>query len=377
MKEIKFNIPLNEAYSRKNVSNFLSSKKPLHGPGKNILKIKKHLKKIFGFKMVHLTNSCTSALEMSALMLNLKKNDEIILPSFSFVTTASSFARTGCKLRYCDIDKNNLMPTFNQIKKCVNQNTKAIVIIHYQGYSVDYLNLLKDYCNRKKIFLIEDAAQALGSYFKKKPLGTFGDFACFSFHETKNIHSGVGGMLVVNNKKYIRRSHFVFDKGTDRYLVKINKQKYYYWVDIGSSFLLTEFSASYLYPQIVNLKKIIKIRSIIYKRYIYNLSKWLDDEFIITNNFIYKYNFHALVIVLKNKKRENFFKYLKKYRINAVISYTPLHKSKFGKQFFKHKHNLSNTNFLNERIVRLPMHNYLKIKQVDFICNKMKLFFKK
>ena len=145
--------------------------------------------------------------------LKLKKDDEVIVPAFSFITTASSFARTGCKLRYCDIEKENLMPSFNQIKNCVNKKTKAIVIVHYQGYSVDFLDKLQIFCKKKKIILIEDAAQSFGSYFKNKPLGSFGDFACFSFHETKNLHSGLGGMLVVNNKKFINQSYLIFDKG--------------------------------------------------------------------------------------------------------------------------------------------------------------------
>ena len=133
MKEINFNAPLYLNNSVKNVHKFLNQKKPLHGPGENILRIKKELKKKFNFKNVYLTNSCTSALEICALNLNLKKNDEIILPSFSFVTTASSFARTGCKLKYCDIERNTLMPSFKQIKKCVNRNTRVIIILHYQG----------------------------------------------------------------------------------------------------------------------------------------------------------------------------------------------------------------------------------------------------
>ena len=182
MKEIKFNIPLQDPKSIKNVIKFLNEKKPLHGPGKNISLIKKKIKKIFAFKSIHLTNSCTSALEICALILNLKKTDEVIVPSFSFVTTASSFARTGCKLKYCDIERNNLMPSFDQIKKCVNNNTKALIIVHYQGYSVDYLDELKKFCLQKKIYLIEDAAQCFGSYYKNKPLGSFGDLACFSFH---------------------------------------------------------------------------------------------------------------------------------------------------------------------------------------------------
>ena len=140
------------------------------------------------------------------------------MPSYNYNTTASSFVRTGCKIQYCDIDKKNLMPTFEQIKKYVNKNTKVIIIIHMQGLPIDYLDELQKYC-KSKIILIEDAAPALGSYVKNKPVGSYGDFATFSFHETKNYTSGLGGLLVVNNKKFKKQSDLVFDKGTDRIYV--------------------------------------------------------------------------------------------------------------------------------------------------------------
>ena len=143
MNEIKFNIPLQINESLTNVKNFLNSKSPAHGPGKNILSIQKEVSKKFKFKDVFLTNSCTSALEICALAIDLKSRDEVIVPSFAFITTASSFARTGCKLKFCDIQKNNLMPSFKDIKTCVSKRTKAIVIVHYQGYSINYLKELK------------------------------------------------------------------------------------------------------------------------------------------------------------------------------------------------------------------------------------------
>ena len=321
MKKILFNVPIHKKKYFENVKKFLNTEKSLHGPGTNISKIKKKLKSLFGFKYMHLTNSCTAAMEMSALMLNLKKGDEVILPSYTFVTTGSSFARTGCTLRYCDIQKKNLMPSFSQIKNCVNKKTKAIVLVHYQGFSVDYLDKLKGFCKKNKIFLIEDGAQAFGSYYKNKPLGTFGDFGCFSFHHTKNLHAGIGGLLVVNNNKFKKKSDFVFDKGTDRSLVISNKRKYYSWVEMGSCFILPELNASYLEPQIGDFKKIIKYRSKLYYRYIKNFNKWLNDEFKICNHSIYKYNFHALVIVLKKNERVNFLNHLKRNKIYAFIGY--------------------------------------------------------
>ena len=375
MKEIHFNIPIQRNKYSNNVKKLLNKKLSLHGPEENGFKIKKKLKTLLGFKHTHLTNSCTSAMEMSALLIDLKPDDEVILPSYTFVTTGSSFARTGCKLRYCDIQRHNLMPSFDQIKKCVTKKTKAIVIVHYQGFSVDYLDKLKIFCKRKKIFLIEDAAQAFGSYFKNRPLGTFGDFGCFSFHNTKNIHAGIGGLIVINNKKFIKKSNFIFDKGTDRTLVISNKRKYYSWVAMGSSFLLPELNASYLLPQFKDLKKIVLYTSKLYKRYIYNFNKWINEEFDICNNFSSKYNFHALVIVLKRKQRVAFLNYLKRFKINAFIGYVPLHKSKMGKKFLLRKQKLKITDELEKKIVRLPLHNSLRLSDIDFVSKKIKFFF--
>jgi len=376
MKEIKFNVPLSITASIANVNKFLRSKKPLHGPGENIFSIKKELKKIFGFKDTYLTNSCTSALEICALALGLKKNDEVLLPSFSFITTASSFARTGCKIKYLDIEKETLMPSFDNIKKNITKKTKAIIILHYQGYSINYLDKLQKLCRTKKIFLIEDAAQAFGSFFKNKPLGSFGDFACFSFHETKNIHAGTGGLLVVNNKKYINKINYIFDKGTNRSLMLSKKIKYYSWVEIGSAFLMTEFSASYLLPQIKNYKKIVKKRSQLYYSYVRNLKFLNNKKIFLTNNYKYKYNFHSFVIILKSNVRESFLKYLKINKINAVIGYTPLHKSRFGKKYFLKQKKLVNTDRYVGSIVRLPFHNNLTIKSTNYISNKIKEYFK-
>ena len=375
MKEIYFNEPLKLSESLKNVKKFLNSNKPIHGPGENIDRIKKFVSRYLGLKNAFLTNSCTSALEICSLAINLKKNDEVVVPSFSFITSASSFARTGCKLRFCDIQKENLMPSLKDITNCITKNTKAIVIIHYQGYSVDYLDKLKKICKMKKIFLIEDAAQAFGSYFKNKALGTFGDFSCFSFHETKNLHSGSGGMLVVNNQKYLDKVKTIYDKGTNRYLMNLKKIKYYSWVEIGSAFLMTELAASYLSPQINNYKKIFLKRSKLYLRYIKNLSKIKKNNFYITNNYKYRYNFHALVLILKRTNREKFLEFLRKSKINAVISYTPLHRSRYGKRFFNNKTKLINTDRYVKNIVRLPLHDTLTFSQIDYICKKIQKYF--
>ena len=269
------------------------------------------------------------------------------------------------------------MPSFEDIKICVSKKTKAIVLVHYQGYSVDYLFELKKFCKKKNIFLIEDAAQAFGSYLLKKPLGSFGDFACFSFHETKNIHSGSGGMLVVNNKKFLKKVRFIFDKGTNRFLMNSKKIKYYSWVTLGSAFLMTELAASYLKPQIEKINIINFRRSLLYNRYLVQLSKISKNNFFIPKNLNSKYNFHSFVLILEKDVREKFLKFLKRSKINAVISYTPLHKSNAGKKFFGKKKKLKNTDIYIKRVVRLPLHNSLSFSQVDYICNKIKVFFKR
>ena len=380
MKTILFSTPLQNKKYFDNVKKLLVSKKSLHGPGDNIFKIKKGLKVQFGFNHMHLTSSCTAAMEICALTLSFKENDEVLMPSYNYNTTGSSFVRTGCKIRYCDVDKSNLMPTFSQIKTSVNKKTKAIVIVHMQGLPIDYLDTLAKFCKKKGIILIEDAAPALGSYVKNKPVGSYGDFACFSFHETKNYQSGMGGLLVVNNKKFRRKSDLVFDKGTDRTLVVSDPnyhKKYYTWVELGSCFRLPEINASYLQPQIGDIKKIIHYRSLLYKRYIRNFNEWLTDEFSICNKKIhtFKYNYHAFTIILKKKEREKFLKYLIKNKIFAFIGFMPLHKSKIGKKFVTKNNDLTNTDEIVEKIVRLPMHNRLLIKDIDIVSEKIKEYF--
>jgi len=382
MKKILFSTPLYDKKYADNVKKLLDSEKSLHGPGENIKKIKKDLKTFFGFEHVHLTNSATASMEICALILSLKKNDEVLMPSYNYNTTASSFIRTGCKVRYCDIDKRNLMPTFDQIKKNVNKKTKVIVIIHMQGMPVDYLDKLQKYCKLKKIILIEDAAPALGSYAKNNPVGTYGDFATFSFHETKNYQSGLGGLLVVNNKKFRRKSDLVFDKGTDRTYVVSDPnyhKKYYSWVELGSCFRMAELNASFLQPQIKEINKIIQYRSNLYKRYIKNFQGWLTDEFLICNklNHKHKYNYHAFTVILKKNEREKFLKYLKNNNIIAFISFEALHLSKMGKRLMKKSIILKNTDEIIKKIVRFPMHNKLNVKEVDYICKKVKDYFRK
>ena len=375
-RTIEFVSPVNLTQSKLNVESVIKKSKSLHGPGPYSLKINKLLKKKYNFKTTLLTNSCTSALEISAIAINFKEGDEVIIPSYTFITTGGSFARTKAKIVYSDIEKESLMPSFDQIKSKVSKKTKAIVIVHYQGFCVNYLFELKKYCIKKNIILVEDAAQAIGTKFKNKYLGTFGDLACFSFHHTKNIHSGIGGCLVINNTKLYKKSLFAYDKGSDRILQLKKIVKWYSWVSLGSSFLMSELHASYLYPQIIYYDKIINKRKSAYEGYLKKLDFTNKHFFLVKNTTCKEYNYHSLVLVLKQKKYDNFLEYLKKYKIHAFVGYIPLHISKYGKQFLPKKKKLINLDKIFNKIVRLPMHSNLNKDDIMFVSNKIKSFFK-
>ena len=310
-----------------------------------------------------------------------KKGDNAIIQSLCWSTSLWPLVQAGLKVKFVDVNPLSLNVNVEDIISKVNLKTKVIMIINVLGLSCDILRL-KNFCRKKKIILIEDAAPALGSYVKNKPVGRFGDFACFSFHETKNYQSGMGGLLVVNNNKFKKKSDLVFDKGTDRTLVVSDPnyhKKYYTWVEMGSCFRLPELNASYLQPQIGDIKKIIKYRSLLYKRYVKNFKGWLKDEFLICNKLKhkYKYNYHAFTIILKKNERERFLKYLKKNKIIAFIGFMPLHMSKVGKKFVNNKNKLNCTEETVKKIVRLPMHNRLTIKDIDIVSKNIKNYFNK
>lgn len=374
-KKIDFVNPLNLKSSRKEVIFSLRKGGNIHGPGANYKKIIKILNKKYRFKRALLTNSCTSALEISALAINFKPNDEVIIPSYTFISTGSSFARTNANIIYCDIEENTLMPSFNQIKLKVTKKTKAIVIIHYQGFCVDYLKELKNFCKKKNIYLIEDAAQSFGTRYQNKYLGSYGDLACFSFHQTKNIHSGVGGCLVVNNSKLYNKCLFAYDKGSDRILQQKKIVKWYSWVSLGSSYLMSELHASYLYPQVLIYNRIIKKRKVIYDKYLKQLDFKNKFFYLVKNETCKEFNYHGLVIILKKKNYDNFLKYLKKFNIQAFIGYIPLHKSKYGKRFLNSASKLDVTDKIYNKIVRLPIHINLSLVDIQYISKKIKDYF--
>jgi len=372
---LNFNKPFIVEKSFSNVQDAVN-KFSISGDGVFTKKCHEFFKKKYGFKNNFLTPSCTAALEMIALLIDIKPGDEIIMPTFTFVSCANAFVLRGAKIRFVDSNKNEPNIDVSKIEALVNKNTKAVLVVHYAGIPCD-INALLKLKKKHSLILIEDCAHAIDSYYKKNPLGSFGDFSTFSFHDTKNITCGEGGLLVVNNKKYIKRSEIIREKGTNRSAFFRGEIAKYSWIDIGSSFLTSDITAAYLYGQLISLNKIQSKRIKIYNRYVNNLRNY-SMYFKIPENFRdKKYNGHMFYIILKkNKDRDLLIEYLNLRKIQAVTHYLPLHNS----PFYHEKHDGSkckNANLFSNRLLRLPLHPYLKFDDIDNISKIIVNFFEK
>ena len=347
----------------------------ISGDGVYSKKCNDFFNKNYYFKNNFLTPSCTAALEMIALLIDIEPGDEIIMPTFTFVSCANAFVLRGAKIRFVDSNSNEPNIDVSKINALVNKNTKAILVVHYAGLPCD-MDALEKIKKKHSLVLIEDCAHAIDSYYKNKPLGSFGDFSTFSFHDTKNITCGEGGLLVVNNKKYVKRAEIIREKGTNRSSFFRGEVKKYSWIDVGSSYLISDITAAYLYGQLVNLDIIQLKRIKIFNRYATNLNKHTEYFKIPNNQPGKKYNGHMFYIILKTNKERNFLiDYLSKKKIQAVSHYVPLHSSKFYHR--KHGRRLcANADLFSSRLLRLPLHPYLKMSDIDYICKIILKFFK-
>ena len=371
--KIFFNSPTIIGNEIKNISRL----KHFSSNGKYSKECSNWLKKNIKCKEALLVKSCTAALEMCAILLDIKPKDEIIMPSFTFVSTANAFVLRGGLPVFVDIDQKTLNIDPKNIIKSITKKTKAIIVVHYAGISCDMDEVIK-IAKKYKLTIIEDAAQAILSRYKGKPLGSIGDLAALSFHDTKNIHCGEGGALLINNPKFINRAKILINKGTNRDLFNRNVIKKYTWVDIGSSYALNEINAAFLFEQFLNAKKIINNRKLIFN--IYNkVLKKLSIEGYIRLPGVPKYssyNGHIYYIEVLKKKRSDLIKYLKKNSIISVFHYVPLHSSKFGKKIGIIKYQMRNTNNAGRRLLRLPMHNNIKVSHIEKIGKTISDFFK-
>jgi len=323
----------------------------------------------YGFKKCLLTTSCTDALEMAAILIDIKAGDEVILPSFTFVSSANAFILRGATIVFADSyqDNPNLDPSL--LENLITSKTRAIVVVHYAGIACD-MDVIMEIAERHSLFVIEDAAQSIDSYYKGKPLGGIGHLGTFSFHETKNIISGEGGMLVVNDDRFIERSEIIWEKGTNRSAFFRGEIDKYSWVDIGSSFLPSEVIAAFLYAQLENLEQIQKTRMKIWDRYFESfsiVSKHLKIGLPNIPDYATN-NAHMFFLICSGQEeRDVLIGRLKKNDILSVFHYLPLHKS----PFYKDKHdgrNLPNSDRFSNCIIRLPFfYSLLKKEQLEII----------
>lgn len=349
----------------------------MSGNGQFTKKCHEFLEKKYGFKKCLLATSGTDALEMCAMLCKLKPGDEVIVPSYTFVSSALAFLREGAKVVFCDSSKESPNVSLENIEPLVTPRTKVICVVHYAGVAVD-MDPIMEFANEHGILVVEDAAQAIDSYYKGRPLGSIGHFGAFSFHETKNISSGEGGLCVVNDDRYISRAEIIWEKGTNRaefYRGMVNK---YGWVDMGSSFLPSEFNAAYLWAQLEQMDDIQNKRKHIWQMYWDGLNGQIDPS--IRMPYIPDYatnNAHMFYMVFPNLNyRTRYMKFMKENGVTPTFHYLPLHSS----EYYKDKHDgreLPNCDHYGDCLVRLPLFYELTDEEVQKIIDLTREFCKK
>lgn len=340
------------------------------------------LKKSIKSKFVALTHSCTAALEISAILINLKKNDEVIMPSYGFVSVANAVVLRGAKPIFADINPFTLNISYDDIQKKITKRTKAIYVIHYAGNSCE-IEKISRLAKKNKIYLVEDSAHAFLAKSKNKFLGTIGDIGVFSFHETKNLVAGQGGCISINNTLLLKRANSILDKGTDRKkfiknfknkIIKSDNKKFYSWVDIGSEYRASELASALLYSQILKAKKIQKRRKYLWNKFYKCILDLKTEKFYIIKPLAKSTSaYHLFVLIFKNSKLSHQFKgKMQKSNIAATFHYVPLHKSKMGKKFSNSK--LPVTENIYDRIVRLPLFPDMTKKEANKIIKNIREF---
>ena len=377
-------IPFNKPYiTGKEVHHIYGAVATGHisGNGKYTKLCQSYFEERWGFKKTLLTTSCTDALEMCALLLDIQTGDEVIMPSYTFVSTALAFVRQGAVIRFVDSRKDHPGIDEEQIEALITPRTKAIVPVHYAGVACD-MGKIMQLANKYNIYVVEDAAQAVDSYYlpdkgsKQEPqaLGSIGHLGCFSFHETKNIQCGEGGLLAINDERFIKRAEILWEKGTNRaefFRGEVNK---YGWVDIGSSFLPGEITAAFLWAQLEELDRIQNQRKAIWNQYQAALQTWAAKTGVIlpyTPDYATQ-NAHMFYLVCPSPKfRTQLIEHLKKHNIHAVFHYLSLHSSPYYKPKYTGNQLPQSDNY-SDCLVRLPL--YFDLTEAEDICVRITEF---
>lgn len=374
------NIPFNKPYFSGNEINYIKdsiSKGKISGNGFYTKKCTDFFQRKFGFDSL-LTSSCTDALEMAAILINIKPGDEVIIPSYTFVSTANAFALRGARIIFADSRTDHPGMDESSLNSLITEKTKAIVPVHYAGVACN-MDYIMSIANQHNIYVIEDAAQAIDAYYYDRPLGSIGHLSAFSFHETKNVIAGEGGMLVVNDKSLRARAEIIWEKGTNRSSFFRGEVDKYGWVDIGSSFLPSDMIAAFLYAQLESLRNIQDTRIRIWNMYFEGL-KSLEKSGLLqlpsrpefsTNNA------HMFYLVLSSiEERQELINFLKSRNIMSVFHYISLHKSSYyASKQFEDVRVLKNCERYADCLLRLPLYMELDIAKVTLIINSIKEFF--
>ncbi|MCI9343857.1 MAG: dTDP-4-amino-4,6-dideoxygalactose transaminase [Lachnospiraceae bacterium] len=373
---LAFNEPTYSPKGMAYISEAILKYKRLNGDGVFTEKCTKWFEEKYSTKVL-LTTSCTHALEMAALLSGMKENDEVIMPSFTFVSTANAFALRGAKIKFVDIRKDTMNMDETLIEDAITNRTKAIVPVHYGGVGCE-MDTIMEIAKRKNIFVIEDAAQGMMATYKGRALGTIGTFGAYSFHETKNYTMGEGGLILINQPEYIQRGEILREKGTDRSRFFRGEVDKYSWVDIGSSYLPSEMNAAYLLAQLEIADEINSRRLEIWNQYYSNL-KGLEDIGRIELPHIpqeCRHNAHMFYIKVNDlEERTALIQYLADYGINAVFHYVPLHSSAAGKALGEFIGEDRYTTRESERLIRLPMYYALKNEEVEYVTDVIQNFY--
>ena len=373
---IRFNVP---PYTGREVEYMQKAIENQHicGDGEFTKKCSAYLEKLTGTRKCLLTTSCTHALEMAALLCDIKEGDEVILPSYTFVSTADAFVLRGATPVFVDIRPDTMNIDETLIEAAITEKTKAIAVVHYAGVACE-MDTIMDIARRHHLLVVEDAAQAIMCSYKGRPLGTIGDFGCFSFHETKNFSMGEGGALLIRDVKYIEAAEILREKGTDRSKYFRGQVDKYRWMNYGSSYLPSEMNAAYLYAQLEMADKINQTRLERWKQY-YELLSPLQEAGKIELPVIPEgcvQSGHMFYMKTKDQEeRDRLIAFMKENDILTVFHYVPLHSAPAGLKFGRFHGEDIYTTKESERLLRLPMFYQLTREQVELIAGKVKEFY--
>lgn len=373
---IPFNVPPYIGKEDKYIKQAIDSRK-ICGDGQFTKKCNEKFEEITGAKKVLMTTSGTSALEMAALLADIKPGDEVIMPSYTFVSTANAFVLRGATIVFVDIRPDTMNIDENLIEDAITEKTKVIVPVHYGGVACE-MDTICDIAKRHNLVVVEDAAQGVMSFYKGRALGSVGDFGCYSFHETKNYSMGEGGAVLVNHEKNVERAEIIREKGTNRTKFFRGQIDKYTWVDLGSSYLQSELNCAYLYAQIENPDIINNDRLKSWNTY-YELLTPLKEKGCIDLPVVPEdcvHNAHMFYIKTKDlEERSKLIAFLKENGIGAVFHYIPLHSSPAGQQFGRFHGEDKYTTKESKRLLRLPMYYGLEKKDIEYVVSKIKEFY--